>query len=163
MEFNPSRKERRHERIHRPDIGLFASQAQPASARPAMSIPGVRAYFASDARRTIQSFLGLIWLLDGILQFQSFMYSNGFPQMLTGMEPGQPHWLSSSLGWGARFAGGNLDFWDTLFGLTQVAIGLGLLFRPTVKVALAGSFVWVVIVWWFGRRSGCCLRTQRTR
>ena len=99
-------------------------------------------------------FLGLIWLLDGILQFQSFMYSNGFPQMLTGMEPGQPHWLSSSLGWGARLAGGNLDFWDTLFGLTQVAIGLGLLFRPTVKLALAGSFVWVVIVWWFGEAFG---------
>ena len=120
-----------------------------------MSIPaGVRAYFASDSRRTIQSFLGLIWLLDGILQFQSFMYSNGFPQMLTGMEPGQPHWLSSSIGWGARFANGNLDFWNTLFGLTQVAIGLGLLFRPTVKVALAGSFVWVAIVWWFGEAFG---------
>ena len=134
---------------------LFASQAQPASAWPKTTIPGaLRAYFASDARRTIQSFLGLIWLLDGILQFQSFMYSNGFPQMLTGMEPGQPHWLSSSLGWGARFAGGNLDFWDTLFGLTQVAIGLGLLFRPTVKLALAGSFVWVAIVWWFGEAFG---------
>ncbi len=82
------------------------------------------------------------------------MYSKGFPQMLTGMEGGQPHWLSSSLGWGARLASGNLGVWDTLFGLTQLAIGLGLLFRPTVKIALAGSLVWVLIVWWFGEGFG---------
>jgi hypothetical protein len=38
----------------------------------------VRAYFASDARTAIQTVLGLIWLLDRPLQFQSFMYSKGF-------------------------------------------------------------------------------------
>ena len=36
-----------------------------------------RAYFASDAARMVQTVLGLIWLLDGGLQFQSFMYSQG--------------------------------------------------------------------------------------
>ena len=83
--------------------------------------------------------------------------------MLTGMQPGQPHWLFSSLGWGARLANGNLGFWDTLFGLTQVAIGLGLLFRPTVKLALAGSFVWGLIVWWFGEAFGMLFATLRRR
>ena len=114
----------------------------------------VRAYFFSDNTRSVQTVLGLIWLLDGGLQFQSFMYSNGFVQMLTGMQPGQPHWLSSSIGWGARTANGNLDFWNTLYALTQVLIGLGLLYRPLVKVALAGSFAWVIIVWWFGEAFG---------
>jgi len=114
----------------------------------------LRTYFASDGRRTVQTALGLIWLLDGALQFQSFMYSNGFPQMLAGMESGQPHWLSSSVAWGARFANGNLDVWNTLFALTQVAIGLGILFRPTVKLALAGSFAWALVVWWFGEAFG---------
>jgi hypothetical protein len=133
---------------------LFASHAQSASPSNTTALAGLRAYFASDRRRAIQSVLGLIWLVDGLLQFQSFMYSSGFPQMLTGMESGQPHWLSSSLGWGASLANGNLDVWDTLFGLTQLAIGVGLLFRPTVKLALAGSFVWVLIVWWFGEAFG---------
>ena len=114
----------------------------------------LREYFASDSQRTILSVLGLIWLLDGALQFQSFMYSQGFVQMLQGMEGGQPHWLSSSVGWGARLASHNLGIWDTLFALTQVAIGLGLLFRPTVKLALAGSFAWVIVVWWFGEAFG---------
>jgi hypothetical protein len=134
---------------------LFAARAESATRRQGGGgVAGVRAYFASDSRRTIQTVLGLIWLLDGGLQFQSFMYSNGFVQMLSGMEPGQPHWLSSSIGWGSRLANGNLDFWNTLFGLTQVLIGLGILFRPTVKLALAGSFVWALIVWWFGEAFG---------
>jgi len=113
-----------------------------------------REYFASDGRRAVQTGLGLIWLLDGALQFQSFMYTKGFPQMLTGMEPGQPHWLSSSIDWGARLANGNLGVWNTLFALTQIAIGVGILFRPTVKLALAGSFAWVLVVWWFGEAFG---------
>jgi hypothetical protein len=122
--------------------------------RTPRALETLRAYFASDSRRAVQTALGLIWLLDGGLQFQSFMYSHGFVQMLTGMESGQPHWLSSSVGWGARIANGDLGFWNTLFALTQVAIGLGLLYRPAVKLALTGSFVWVLIVWWFGEAFG---------
>jgi len=133
---------------------LFAARAETPAKTRATGGGRVRAYFASDSRRAVQSALGLIWLIDGGLQFQSFMYSHGFPQMLTGMEPGQPHWLASSLGWGARLAGANLDVWNTLFALTQVLIGAGLLFRATVKLALASSFVWVAVVWWFGEAFG---------
>jgi hypothetical protein len=132
---------------------LFAARTQPISG-PGGSLAALRSYFASDSRRAIQSVLGLVWLLDGGLQLQSFMYSNGFPQMLTGMEPGQPHWLASSLGWGARLAGGDLGLWNSLFALTQIAIGFGLLYRPTVKLALAGSFAWTLVVWSFGEAFG---------
>jgi hypothetical protein len=132
----------------------FAAHAQPAGRAERNTLSTARAYLFSDGRRSVQSVLGLIWLLDGALQFQSFMYGSGFTSMLTGMESGQPHWLSSSVGWGARLAGGHQGFWNTLFALTQVAIGLGLLVRPTVRLALAGSFVWVFIVWWFGEAFG---------
>jgi hypothetical protein len=114
----------------------------------------LRAYFASDSRRTIQTVLGLIWLLDGALQFQSFMYSKGFIQMLTAMISGQPAWLAGSMHWAARTAQGNLDLYNTLFALTQVALGLGLLYRRTVKPALAASFGWALVVWWFGEAFG---------
>ena len=114
----------------------------------------VRAYFASDSRRAIQTVLGLLWLLDGALQFQGFMYSRGFIGMLTQMMPGQPTWLGSSMHWAARLAQGNLDLYNTLFALTQVLIGLGLLYRRTVKPALAVSFAWAVVVWWFGEAFG---------
>jgi hypothetical protein len=112
------------------------------------------AYFWSDNVRRVQTVLGLIWLLDGGLQFQSFMYSKGFVQLLAGGAQGQPGWLESSVNWGARLANSNLDLWNTLFALTQVAIGFGLLYRPLVKPALAGSFLWVLIVWWFGEAFG---------
>ena len=82
------------------------------------------------------------------------MYSHGFAQLLAGGASGQPGWLADSVNWGARLANGNLTIWNTLFALTQVVLGFGLLYRPTVKAALAGSFGWVLIVWWFGEAFG---------
>jgi len=114
-------------------------------------------YFASDHRRAIQSALGLIWLLDGGLQFQSFMYSKGFIGLLTSGAAGQPGWLASSVEWSAHVAQRDLTVWNTLFALIQVAIGLGLLYRRTVKVALVGSFAWAFVVWWFGEAFGMLL------
>ena len=125
-----------------------------ASAKRSRVGPSLRAYFFADGTRAAQTVLGLIWLLDGGLQFQSFMYSRGFIQMLTAMAPGQPHWLASSIDWGANIAAGNLGFYNTAFALTQVAIGVGLLYRRTVKQALLLSFVWAFFVWWFGEAFG---------
>ena len=74
--------------------------------------------------------------------------------MLTAMAPGQPHWLASSIDWGANIAAGNLGFYNTAFALIQVVIGVGLLYRRTVKQALLLSFVWAFFVWWFGEAFG---------
>jgi hypothetical protein len=109
-------------------------------------------------RRGVQIALGLIWLLDGVMQFQHYFYSQGF---ITGvLEPvaqGQPHWISRSILWAAHLAGRHLALFNTLFAVTQTAIGLGLLFRPTVKPALLLSFGWVLFVWWFGEGLGMIL------
>jgi hypothetical protein len=114
----------------------------------------LRAYFASDSRRAFQTALGLVWLLDGALQFQPFMYSKGFIAMLTGTASGQPHWLASSIEWAAHITQHDMTLFNTLFALIQVCIGLGLLFRPTVKSALALSFAWALVVWWFSEGLG---------
>jgi hypothetical protein len=111
-------------------------------------------YFASDARRAVQSALGLLWLLDGALQFQSYMYSHSFLASVQANATGQPLWLESSINWSVHVVGHNLALWNTLFALVQVAIGLGLLYRPTVKPALALSFAWALVVWWFGEGFG---------
>jgi hypothetical protein len=113
-----------------------------------------RAYFASDPPRVVQTLLGLIWLLDGALQFQSFMYSRGFLQLLLAGAAGQPAWLADSIGWAVRLANGDLAVFNTLFALTQLALGAGLLYRRTVKPALAVSFAWALVVWWFGEAFG---------
>lgn len=114
----------------------------------------LRTYFFSDTRRTLQTVLGLIWLLDGGLQFQSFMYSHGFIEMLTSMTSGQPGWISGSITWAAHTAEHHLAVYNTLFALVQCFIGFGLLYRRTVKPALAISFAWVLVVWWFGEAFG---------
>jgi hypothetical protein len=113
-----------------------------------------RAYFASDLSRKIQTVLGLIWLLDGGLQFQSFMYGKGFVQLLAGNAAGQPNWVSSSVIWGAHRLAASQDLFNTLFALVQVTIGIGLLHRPAVKPALVLSFFWAPAVWWFGEAFG---------
>jgi len=113
-----------------------------------------RSYFFSDSRRTIQTVLGLVWLLDGALQFQTFMYGRGFIQMLTGMAPSQPHWLASTLLWGAHTMQHHQGLYNTLAGLLQVAIGVGILNRRSTKQAIVVSFVWALVVWWFGEAFG---------
>jgi hypothetical protein len=123
-------------------------------------LAAVRAYFAADSARIAQTALGMIWLLDAGLQFQSFMYSRGFPNMLLGMTAGQPSWIASSVSWGAHTVSHNLPVYNTIFAVVQVAIGLGLLYRPTVRPALALSFAWVLVVWWFGEAFGMIFMTM---
>jgi hypothetical protein len=82
------------------------------------------------------------------------MYSKGFIQMLTATAAGQPHWLASSINWAAGLAQSDLTVLNTLFALIQVAIGLGLLYGRTVKSALAVSFAWALVVWWFSEGFG---------
>jgi hypothetical protein len=109
----------------------------------------------SITRRGLRIALGLIWLLDGALQFQSFMYSQGFLKEV--IEPGaegQPAWVGKPIVAAAHFAGHNLTLWNTLFALVQVGIGLGLLSRRTARPALVVSFAWTLVVWWFGEGFG---------
>lgn len=108
----------------------------------------------SITRRGLQICLGALWLLDGGLQFQSVFYSHDFTDSLREMAIGQPEWLRHSITWATEFAARDLGVWNTLFALTQVFIGLGLLYRPTVKPALLISFAWVPVVWWFGEAFG---------
>jgi hypothetical protein len=98
--------------------------------------------------------LGLIWLLDGVLQFQEFMYSKGFVQVISAGGEDQPYWLGSTIKWAVHVLQFDLPVLNTLFALTQIFIGLGLLYRPTVKRALAVSFVWSLIVWWTAEAFG---------
>ena len=105
-------------------------------------MPTDRAYFFSDVGRSVQSVLGLIWLLDGVLQLQSFMYGQGFVHMLTGMAPAQLQWLASTVLWGAHTMQHDQVLYNTMAALLQIAIGVGILYRPTVKQALIVSLAW---------------------
>jgi hypothetical protein len=122
--------------------GRLGAETQPAAA-------------AIDARRALQLVLAAIWLLDGILQYQSFMYSNGFaPQMLSGVAAGNPKVIASPINWDATLVGHHLVLLNTIFATIQLLLGLGIAFRPTLRVALAASVAWSIGVWWFGEGLG---------
>jgi hypothetical protein len=107
-------------------------------------------------RRGIQIALGVLWLLDGLFQFKSFMYTHSIvTEVFAPAARGQPGFIGGPMKTFANFYGGDLTLWNTLAGEIQVAIGLGLILtKKTVKAALLVSFVWALIVWWFGEGFG---------
>ncbi|HEX6525980.1 MAG TPA: hypothetical protein VF070_39100 [Streptosporangiaceae bacterium] len=109
---------------------------------------------ALDARRKFQLTLGALWLLDGLLQYQPSMFSRAFPQMLTGAAKGNPKPVAAPIAWSATFIGHHLTISNGVFATIQVALGLAIAFRPTVKPALAASVLWSCGVWWLGEGLG---------
>lgn len=107
-------------------------------------------------RRGVQIALGVIWLIDGVLQFQAFMYSHAFiTGVLEAQAPGQPGFIGDPIMTFARFYSHDQALWNTLASEIQCVIGLGLICsRRTVRPALFVSFIWAFIVWWFGEGFG---------
>ena len=123
--------------------------AASARAQPASASLGVRLRVTT---RGIQIALGLIWLLVGLLQFQSFMYTHGIVTEVFG-PAAEKQWsiVGGPMNTIDAFYGRDLTLWNTLAAEIQCAIGLGLILsKRTVKTALILSFAWAPAVWWFG-------------
>jgi hypothetical protein len=130
------------------DVGIRVASGPPHIAQ---LLRGARV-----TRRGIQIALGVIWLIDGVLQFQTFMYSHAFiTDVLEINAPGQPSFIGDPIMTFARFYSHDQTLWNTLAAEIQCAIGLGLIVsRRSVRAALAVSFFWAFVVWWFGEGFG---------
>ena len=141
----------------------FATMFLPASAQETVAdgadSPGLRAWAAdfgsTGLRRGLQITLGVLWLADGALQLQPFMFGRGFVNQIL-----MPAYMGSPAGvTGPALALTRLILhapatWNAAFAITQLLLGAGLLWRPAVRAALAGSVVWALAVWWFGEGLG---------
>lgn len=107
-----------------------------------------------DARRALQLALAGIWLLDAVLQYQPFMYTKAFGQMLAGTADGNPAFIARPITWQAGLVEHHLVLLNTIFATSQLLLGLGIAIRPTTRVALAASVAWSLGVWWFGEGLG---------
>jgi hypothetical protein len=107
-----------------------------------------------DARRVLQLILAATWLLDGLLQYQSSMYSTMFGEMIGDSATGNPGVIASPISWNAALVEHHLVLLNTVFATIQLLLGLGIACRPTVRVALAASIAWSLGVWWFGEGLG---------
>ena len=136
----------------------MASQAADARARAGW-LRGIGAvheesWTAPDVRRRLQLVLAGIWLLDAVLQFQAFMFSKGFSQMLGATAAGNPAVIADPINWSAKIIAGHGTATNAVFAFIQLAIGLGIAWRPTLKLALGASIGWALGVWWFGEGLG---------
>jgi hypothetical protein len=115
---------------------------------------GARAARRLDPRRALQLALAGLWLLDAVLQYQPFMYTSGFAQMLGETADGNPRVIARPVTWNAALVGHHLVPLNTVFATIQLLLGLGIAFRPTLRAALAASVAWSLGVWWFGEGLG---------
>jgi hypothetical protein len=106
--------------------------------------------------RGVQIALGAVWLLDGLFQFKSFMFTHGIiSDVFAPAAKNQWSLVGGPMRTLDSFYGRDLTLWNSLSGEIQVAIGLALICsRRLVKPALFVSFGWALVVWWFGEGFG---------
>ncbi len=108
-----------------------------------------------DPRRRLQLALAAIWLLDGILQFQPYMFTKSFAVMtLYPAAAGSPAWVADPVHWITTLSTDHPVSSNTVFALIQVALGIGMAWRPALKPALLASIAWSIGVWWLGEGFG---------
>ena len=110
---------------------------------------------SAGALRWLQMAIGVVWVLDAALQFQPYMFGSGF---VTGvLEPsamGSPAFVATPvMSYGQLILHNEVAF-NAVFATVQLVLGLGLLWRRTVRAALAGTIVWALTVWWVGEGMG---------
>ena len=109
----------------------------------------------AETRRLLQLVLAAIWLLDGLLQLQPFMFTKQFAtQIIDPTAQGNPHAVAHSITWAAGIIEHHPVGTNAAFAAIQLLLGLGIACRPTVRAALAASVGWSLAVWWFGEGLG---------
>jgi hypothetical protein len=101
--------------------------------------------------------LGVLWIVDGALQLQPFMFGRGFArQVIAPAGVGQPRFVASGVHRAADLIVAHPVPWDVFFALTQLAIGAALVVPRTAvaRAALTASMAWSMGVWYLGEGLG---------
>ena len=107
------------------------------------------------SRRSLRMVLGCIWLLDGALQLQSFMFTKGFAHgIIAPSASGQPFFVAGPVEWNARMIAGHPALFNGFFASIQLLLGLGFLFRRSARLAIVSSVLWAGGVWYLGEGLG---------
>jgi hypothetical protein len=115
------------------------------------AIVGVIARSPGVTGRHLQVALGLLWLLDAVLQAQPFMFTSGFAtQVIDAAGQGQPGFVSAPVHWVSTVIAAHPAAWNVPFAGIQLLLGVGLLVPRTARLALAASIAWALGVWYFG-------------
>ena len=106
-------------------------------------------------RRWLQIGMGIVWVLDAALQYQPYMFSRGFvTNIVDPASSGNPAAIAGPVAGAGRILLHDVVLFNAAFATVQLAIGLGLLWRRTVRAALAGTIAWGMAVWLLGEGLG---------
>jgi hypothetical protein len=110
---------------------------------------------ASTPRRRLQLALAGLWVLDGLLKLQPFMFTKSFAPMTLGdAAEGAPGWLAGPIHWASGLLQQHPVGLMLLFALIELAIGFGIAWPRTVRPALLACMLWVPFLWFFAEGLG---------
>ena len=114
-------------------------------------------------RRSLRFTLGWLWLLDGLLQLQPFMFTRGFAhQVIAPVGTGQPFFVAGPVSWNAHLIAEHPAAANTVFASIQLVIGFSLLLSRSARAAIVASVLWATGVWYFGEGLGGVLGGHMT-
>lgn len=109
-------------------------------------------------QRLVTILLGLLWLIDGILQFQPEMFTKAFvTNILAPNLQGQPFFITNIIQFGIHLFSMNYLFTNLGSAVVQVLIGLALILpvsKRYQRIALYISIAWSLVVWILGEGLG---------
>lgn len=107
------------------------------------------------SRRSLQAALGGVWLIDAGLQLQPYMFGPHFAHdVIGGAASGQPGWIAGTVHAASALIAHAPVWGNVTFAGIQAAIGAGLLWSRTSRVALGASIAWAGGIWLFGEGLG---------
>ena len=105
--------------------------------------------------RNIQLAIGLLWLVNGLLQLQPKMMTSAFAnKVIVPAASGQPVFVRDPMHFAVSLILSHPAFFDVCFGLAQLAIGALIIFKKTARTGLIASAIWGLGVWYFGEGAG---------
>jgi hypothetical protein len=119
-----------------------------------LSRPGVARPPASGWMVVARRLLAGLWLLDGLLQCQPYMFTTKFASdVLAPSASGQPGWVAGPVSLSARMVGAHPLIIGIVVALAQLLLAVMIFFRRT-SLWLYASIAWAMGVWYFGEGLG---------
>ncbi len=107
------------------------------------------------SKRTLCYVLGCLWLLDGALQLQSFMFTSGFAhQVIAPSASGQPFFVAAPVNWNAKLIADHPALANGFFASVQIGLGLAFFVKRLIRPAIVSSVFWSIGVWYLGEGLG---------
>ena len=113
------------------------------------------------SQKLLRRILGLLWLIDGLLQLQPQMFTtNMINSVLLPNLQSQPAPISASLHEIIALMTQHITLVNLLVGIVQTEIGLFLLAGVWVRGTVITSIIWALIVWYGGEGMSMLLTGQ---